>query len=189
MKNKAKSMIAVIAIGISLTTCKHIDQSKIQSYTDENRALEQKVSDMRTFKNQILSEDEKKHSDMIASIDPKKKATYEKDVTLKSEMNILKEEMEKTSKAYEENYNYLYKGIQRNNSCIAEIPNSEQNEEAINSEWEQNMSVFNGMMEANNHLLKEMTSLSQQYNELAERIIKKYGKTETANNSIKKKKK
>lgn len=190
MKHKIKTMIAIIAIGTSLTACKHqIDQSVIQSFTNENKQLEQEVSDMRTFKIQIISERDKKQSEMEGLIDPNKKAAYEKDNTLKSELNETKDKMDIAVKVFEENYNSLTKSTESNTSFILSISDSEKNEDEIKSDWKQNMAVFNGMVESNNELQKKITGLSQEYNELTKQTIKKYGKTETTKNNIQKRKK
>lgn len=190
MKNKTKGMIAIIAMGISLTACKQqIDQSVIQSYTNENQTLEQKISEMKAFKYKISSDIEKKQTEMVATIDPKKKAAYEKDNAVKSELQSIKGKIDKAIKEYEGNYSSLAQSIETNNTFIASINNSEKDEEAIKSDWQQNMAVFNGIAETNNELQKEITNLSQQYNDLVKQVIKKYGKIEVDKKALKKKKK
>ncbi|MBI2268970.1 MAG: hypothetical protein HYU69_01280 [Bacteroidetes bacterium] len=188
MKKAIKAGVAIMTAGIFLTACKQqIDESVIQSYTNENQILEQKVSEMKAFKYKTSSDIEKKQTEMVAAIDPKKKVAYEKDNGVKSELKSIKEKIDKATKEYEGNYSSLAKSIETNNTFIASIPKSEQDEEAIKTDWQQNMSVFNGIIEANNELQKQITSLSQQYNDLVKQIVKKYGKTETDKKAIKKK--
>ncbi len=188
MKNTIKAIITITAIGISLTACKHeIDKAVIQSCVNENAAFEEKISKMKTFKYQVISEMERKHTDMINKIDPKKKTAFEKDNTLKSEMNTLKGKMEKAAKEYESNYNALAKTIESNNVFISAIPTSEKNEDAIKFDWQQNMVVSNGIFETSNSLKKELNELSEKHNELVKQVIKKYGKAEDKK-PIKKKK-
>jgi len=190
MKNKVKTMIAIIIFGIILTSCKHsIDPSVIQSFTSENKVLEGKLLGMKTFKDQTLIERGKKYSGMVTAIDPKKKTAYEKDNEVKSQMNNIQEKLDIVAKEYEMNYISLIASIESNNAFIASIPNSEQNEQSIKSDWEHNITAFNEIIERNNDLQKEMTDLLREYTESANQVMKKYGKTETVKNKTKKKRK
>lgn len=179
MTNKVKAIIAIIIIGSSLTACIHqIDQSVIQTFITENTTLMGNVSEMKSFKYKVLSEKENKYSEMIASIEPKKKLAYEKDKALKTELKNINETIETSTKEFENNYNTLAKTIESNASFIITIPDSEKDEDEIKSEWQQNMVVSNEIIETNNSLQKEISELSEKYSIAIKKAIKKYGKTE-----------
>lgn len=175
MKNRIKTILIITVI--SLIACEPIiDPSLITSFTSENNLLKQKLSAMQTAKYQFLSERENKYSKMDAAIRIEKKAIYRKDTALRSEINIIKGKIDKIVIEYEVNYNSLAKIIESNKVFIAAIPNSEQIEEDVKSNWRQNIIVYNSIAEKNTDLQNELTDLLHQFDEVSKQVVKKYGK-------------
>src|SRR5690348_11233127 len=90
MKYISKLTLQIVSLSILIISCKHhLNPAVIKTYTDENKTLEQKVSEMKKFQEQTLSEMETGYSEMMSAIDPKRKAAYHRDKAIRAKMDIL----------------------------------------------------------------------------------------------------
>jgi hypothetical protein len=105
MKNPVKLILTIAIVSISFVSCKHeFERSELESMTKENDIIEAKIDAMKTFREEALTNRDKQYREMIAAIEPKKKAAFEKDNNVRVVLEELDSLIDKSAKEFESSY-------------------------------------------------------------------------------------
>lgn len=167
--------LSLLIIGIISSCQKKSDMELIESLTEENTIMEHNRIEMQTYKKDLIENIDVQYVLLKNLIDPKKKNSFENDVKINLEFKNIKEEIEKISQRFEDNFTFLEKSNKSNYLFIELTKGSSKSEKEIKDEWRQNVSVSEGIIEKNKVLQLKLHDLSERNKKLIDKVIEKYG--------------
>ncbi len=184
MKHIVKQFLGVITLSVIAFSCSHpLDQKIIDSFTADNIAMIQKLTEAKKSKDDITAGKTKKYPKMLSNIDPKKKAAFDKD---KTAQDILKQMDEKYNKAIAEldqNITILTDLLDSNDSFISSLKTDSREEDSIIADWADRTNKTNIVLEKIEQIQNKTVQYLPEYNTIIKVVLDKYGKSEITKKS------
>ena len=168
-----------VLISLLLGACSSpIKEEHIEACKQENEGFKKQSEQMDITNKKLTLKQEARYSEMMASVDPKKKKLFAKNEQLLAKISEKRQQLKTLDNKHRILTDSVKSVITENDSFIIALPKGDVGIKEADSKWSANKQKLNEYWASEENLLKEIEVKQNDLNMLYDLVSAQYGKTQ-----------